>query len=145
MNRSQEEQLIADTFSRNGFDVLTNQVGDLVCVLFEEKRLECSDQEKRVEWQTYLAWRWNTNVSRPIVVQVNQLVGKTLHTIRRHFVGIKNSDVMSRGDRSLVHVLSDKEEVIVDRPSNKRINHSSRWRVVQVTIDTNRDLKREKC
>lgn len=61
---------------------------------------------------THLTGGWNTDCTRPIVVQVCQLVTECLHDVWLPTDVVVDNDVVTRRDGSLTDVLTHQEKVV---------------------------------
>lgn len=100
------------TFSRFHTDTLTDEICQFVSVLTR---------------------RWNFHRSRPIVIQVAELVGQTLYVIGLHVCCVVKDDIVSWGYSSLPRRLRNEEEVVPISTCDDAINHRARWWILQAS------------
>lgn len=122
----QEEKAVAEGFLHILPDVFSNQIGQLVSILYEKQKKSQVNYQSNIRNSTkYLAGSGNADRSAPIVVEHRHLVSQLLQVVRLH-PSIVNNHEVSRGNRSLIHVLAHEEIIPPVTASHGVVNHSSR-------------------
>ena len=84
---------------------------------------------QKCKFMSILAWSWDTNCPRPIVIQMAQLVGEALEVVRLQARAVMNDVTVGWRDSALSDRLADQEEVVPFWTSDNCVHNSSRWRV----------------